>query len=218
MVGGLQLVCLRRRGLALLLLHRSTVSAQVTITGTIVDEGSGETLIGATIVVKGTTRGAASDLDGKYSIAASKGETLVFTSIGYATVEEIIGDATTIDVVLGTSLEELDEVVVIGYGSVRKKDATGSVASVKTKDFNRGASISPADLLQGKAAGVMITNSSGDPGANSTIRIRGNSSVRAGNDPLIVVDGVPLSGGTTSADVELGGGAGGMDSNKPTAE
>jgi iron complex outermembrane receptor protein len=203
---------LRKSGiLALLLLGFAisiTYAQEVTITGTVFDEASGEPIIGVTVVVKGTTTGAVSDLDGKYSITANKGETLVFTSIGFAAVEEIIGDATTIDVVLSLSLEELEEVVVIGYGSVRKKDATGSVASVKTADFNRGATTSPSDLLQGKAPGVMITNSSGDPGANSTIRIRGNSSVRAGNDPLIVVDGVPISGGTTSADVELGSGAG----------
>ena len=185
-----------------------TYAQEITITGTVFEEASGDPIIGVTIVVKGTTTGSVSDLDGKYSITANKGETLVFTSIGYEAVEEIIGDETTIDVILSTSVEELDEVVVIGYGSVRKKDATGSVASIKAKDFNRGSAISPSDLLQGRASGVMITNSSGDPGANSTIRIRGNSSVRAGNDPLIVVDGVPIAGGTTSADVDLGGGSG----------
>ncbi|MCK5134969.1 MAG: TonB-dependent receptor [Bacteroidales bacterium] len=180
-----------------------TYAQEVTITGTVVEESTSEPLIGASIVVKGTTQGTISDLDGKYSITVNKGETLVFSSIGYVIVEETVGDVTIIDVALGVSLEELEEVVVIGYGSVRKKDATGSVTSVKTEDFNRGAMTSPSDLLQGKAPGVMITNSSGDPGANSTIRIRGNSSVRAGNDPLIVVDGVPLAGGNTSANADL---------------
>ena len=132
----------------------------------------------------------------------------MFSSIGYELLKIVVGDETVIDVSLSLSFEELEEVVVIGYGSIRKKDATGSVTSVKTEDFNRGATTSPSDLLQGKAAGVMITNSSGDPGANSTIRIRGNSSVRAGNDPLIVVDGVPIGGGTTTADAELGEGSG----------
>ena len=198
---------LRKGGILSLLLLGFAISItyaqEITITGTVFEEASGEPIIGVTVVVKGTTTGAVSDLDGKYSITANKGETLIFTSIGFVAVEEIIGDATTIDVVLSTSYEELDEVVVIGYGSVKKEDATGSVTSVKADDFNRGATTSPSGLLQGKAAGVMITNSSGDPGANSTIRIRGNSSVRAGNDPLIVVDGVPLAGGNTSADADL---------------
>ena len=193
----------------------TTVCAQeVTITGTVVDESYNETLIGASIVVKGTTIGTISDLDGKYSITVNKGETLVFSSIGYATVEETVGDATIIDVALRVSFEELEEVIVVGYGSIRKKDATGSVTSVKTDDFNRGVQTSPSDLLQGKVAGVMITNSSGDPGANSNIRIRGNSSVRAGNDPLIVVDGIPLSGGSPD-EADLEGGIGNSSSRNP---
>jgi len=186
------------------LLVTTLISAQVpTVTGTVIDESTNETLIGATIVVKGTTRGAITGLDGNYTIAVSPGETLVFSSIGYESVEELVGDATVINVSLSVSFEELEEVIVIGYGSVKKKDATGAVTSVKTDDFNRGATTSPNDLLQGKAAGVMITNSSGDPGAGSNIRIRGNSSVRAGNDPLIVVDGVPLAGGNTQAEGDL---------------
>jgi len=186
------------------LVMSNVISAQeVTITGTVIDEGSNETLIGATIVVMGTTRGAITDLDGNYTINVSVGETLVFSSVGYTSQEIVVGDATVINVSLALSFEELEEVIVVGYGTVRKKDATGAVTPVKTEDFNRGSSTSPSDLLQGKAAGVMITNSSGDPGANSNIRIRGNSSVRAGNDPLIVVDGVPLAGGTTQADGDL---------------
>jgi len=191
------------------LLITTVVSAQeITVTGTITDASTGEPLIGASIVVQGTTRGVISDLDGNYSINVSIGESLLFSSIGYAPATKVVGESTVINVALVISAEELEEVVVIGYGSVRKKDATGSVTSVKTDDFNRGATTSPSDLLQGKAPGVMITNSSGDPGANSTIRIRGNSSVRAGNEPLIVIDGVPIAGGTTSADAELGGGSG----------
>jgi TonB-linked SusC/RagA family outer membrane protein len=180
------------------------LSAQdVTITGTVTDLSTNETLPGANIVIKGTTRGSITDLDGNFFIDASVGETLVFSSVGYAPVEIVVGDETVINVSLALSFEELDEVIVVGYGTVKKKDVTGSVTSVKTEDFNRGSQTSPADLLQGRAAGVMITNSSGDPGANSNIRIRGNSSVRAGNDPLIVVDGFPLAGGTTQADGDL---------------
>jgi iron complex outermembrane receptor protein len=137
----------------------------------------------------------------------------MFSYIGYSDVTKQITSGGTLNVELATSTEALDEVVVVGYGSVKKKDATGAVASVKTEDFNRGVSASPSDLIQGKVSGVMITNSSGDPGANTSIRIRGNSSVRSGNDPLIVVDGVPLSGGNTTASSNIG--IGNSDARNP---
>lgn len=182
----------------------TVLSAQeVTVTGVVTDASTNEAMIGATVTVKGTTQGTISDIEGKYSLTTEKGATLVFSSVGYETTEIMVGDETTIDLILNTSFEELEEIVVIGYGSVRKKDVTGAVTSVKSDDFNVGTTTSPQGLLQGKAAGVLITASSGDPGAGSNIRIRGNSSVRAGNDPLIVVDGIPLAGGNTQASGEL---------------
>lgn len=186
------------------LFFSSFLSAQeVTITGSVSDAANGELMPGVTVAIKGTTRGTISDVDGNFSIDAEVGATLVFSSIGYATKEVPVGNETVLNITLATSFEELEEIVVTGYGSVRKKDVTGSVASIKTEDFNKGFQTSPGQLLQGRAAGVIITSSSGDPGANSTISIRGNSSIRAGNDPLIVVDGVPLAGGTTIGEANM---------------
>ena len=186
---------------------------EVTVTGKVVDKDSQEPLPGVSIVVVGTTTGTITNFDGEYSISVPTGSNLMFSYIGYSDVTKVVSSDGTMNVELATSTESLDEVVVVGYGSVKKKDATGAVASVKTEDFNRGVQSSPSDLIQGKVSGVMITNSSGDPGASASIRIRGNSSVRSGNDPLIVVDGVPLSGGTTTASADVG--FGNIDSRNP---
>lgn len=186
---------------------------EVTVTGKVVDKDSQEPLPGVSIVVVGTTTGTITNFDGEYTINVNTGAQLLFSYIGYTDVTRNVTGGGTMNIELATSTEALDEVVVVGYGSVKKKDATGAVASVKTEDFNRGVQSSPSDLIQGKVSGVMITNSSGDPGANTSIRIRGNSSVRSGNDPLIVVDGVPLSGGTTTASANIG--FGNIDSRNP---
>ncbi|WP_346861854.1 TonB-dependent receptor [uncultured Draconibacterium sp.] len=177
---------------------------EVSVTGKVVDSDTQEPLPGVSIIVVGTTTGTVTNFDGEYTLGVTPGSSLLFSYIGYTNVEKMITAAGTVNVELAVSTESLDEVVVVGYGSVKKKDATGAVSSVKTEDFNRGVSSSPSDLIQGKVSGVMITNSSGDPGASSSIRIRGNSSVRSGNDPLIVVDGVPLSGGNTTASANVG--------------
>jgi iron complex outermembrane receptor protein len=142
--------------------------------------------------------------DGSYTISVPGPQAvLLFSFISYTTQSITVGAQTTIDVVLVPAVSTLNEVVVTGYGTQRKKDITGAVSNIKSDDFNKGAISNASQLIAGKAAGVMVTNSSGDPGANASIRIRGNSSVRAGNDPLIVVDGVPLSGGNTTADGDL---------------
>src|SRR5690606_355727 len=104
------------------------------------------------------------------------------------------GMVQTVDFNLTSSGESLDEVVVIGYGTARRRDLTGSVASVQAKDFNKGVIVAPDQLIQGRTAGVMVISNTGKPGGASTVRIRGNSSIRAGNNPLFVVDGIPLSG------------------------
>ncbi|MCK4677772.1 MAG: TonB-dependent receptor [Bacteroidales bacterium] len=185
-----------------------------TVTGNVTSEEEGA-IPGVNIVIQGTTQGTVTNVEGNYSIVVPGPDAvLVFSSIGFTTETVIVGNQSTINVLLVADVTALDEILVIGYGSVKKKDATGAIASLKTDDFNRGTRMSPSDLLQGKVAGVMITNSSGDPGANSNIRIRGNSSVRAGNDPLIVVDGIPLSGGSPD-EANLEGGMGNSSSRNP---
>ena len=171
-----------------------------------VSDASGP-LPGATILVKGTTNGAQTDLDGKFAIKnVGANAVLVFSYIGLKSQEVSVAGKSTINVVLKDDSAELKEVVVIGYGSVKKKDATGAVDQLSSKSFDNVGAPNPADLLRGKVAGVQVTSSSGEPGAGASIRIRGNSSIRSGNGPLIVIDGVPLDGGdiSTGSDIGLG--------------
>ncbi|MDT7829205.1 SusC/RagA family TonB-linked outer membrane protein [Pricia sp. S334] len=177
------------------------------VSGTVSD--SMGPLPGASVVVKGTTQGAQTDFDGNYTLSDVPADaTLVFSYIGYATQEVPVNGQSTIDVTLQEDAQALDEVVIIGYGQTTVKDATGAVAVVTAEDFNQGVISSPEQLIQGKTAGVQITQSSGEPGAGIDIRIRGTSSVRANNNPLFVVDGIPLSGEqTTASGGELGVGA-----------
>ncbi len=176
---------------------------QVTVTGQVSDAGDGMTIPGASVMVKGTTSGTITDLDGNYTIKANKTDVLIFRYMGYTTQEITVGEQTVINVVLKASDVGLEEVVVIGYGTVKKGDATGSVSAISSDDFNQGAITSAQDLLTGKSAGVVITSAGGAPGSGSTIRIRGGSSLNASNDPLIIVDGVPLSNGGVSGDANF---------------
>jgi TonB-linked SusC/RagA family outer membrane protein len=162
------------------------------ITGVVTDHTTGGPLPGVTVVVKGTSSGTITDINGTYSIKASSDQTLVFSYIGYSKMEEPVGENTEINITLTEETTALDELVVIGYGTVKKTDATGSINTVSSKDFNKGAITSAQDLLIGKSAGVVITNSGGAPGAGATIRIRGGSSLNASNDPLLIIDGVPI--------------------------
>lgn len=182
--------------LVTLLLALQTFAQQRTITGRVTDN-TGAPVAGATVTVKGTNIATSTGSDGTYrlNVPESAG-TLVISAVGYGNVESAI-TGSTVDVGLATSQSNLNEVVVVGYGTARKRDLTGSVASVKSKDFNQGVFASPDNLIQGKVAGVQVINNTGAPGGASTIRIRGISSIRSGNAPLIVVDGVPLSGGST---------------------
>jgi len=172
--------------------------AQQTITGTVTDAGDGSTLVGATVQIKGTTSGTITDVEGKYSLQASQEDVLVFSFVGYEQQTATVGNQTTIDVALQPSAESLEGVVVIGYGTQKKDDNTGSVTAISSKDFNEGAITSPEELFRGKSAGVDVTSNSGAPGAGATIRIRGGSSLSASNDPLFVIDGVPVDGGGIS--------------------
>lgn len=162
---------------------------------------------GASVSVKGTSNSTQTDFDGNFTINAKSDAVLVFSFIGLKTKEVAVAGKTTLNVVMQQDQQELKEVVVIGYGSVKKKDATGAVDQLSSKSFDNISSTSPAELLRGKVSGVQVTSASGEPGAAASIRIRGNSSIRSGNGPLIVIDGVPLDGGDVSAggsDVGLG--------------
>ena len=167
----------------------NTISAQ--ISGTIIDD-TGEPLIGVNISLKNNiTTGTITDIDGQYSIKAKPGDTLSYSYIGFQPLDRIVGDNKTINVTLGESSELLNEVVVIGYGTLTKKDLTGTVTKIGTKDFNKGSIATPEALLNGKVAGLQITTG-GEPGSGSSINLRGQTSLSASSRPLFVVDGVPL--------------------------
>ena len=167
--------------------------AQQTMTGKVTEKATGSELPGVGIIIKGTTKGASTDFDGNYILEnVNQGDVLVFSYIGFATLEVTVGASTTINVALEQDTETLDEIVLIGYGTTTIKDATGAVAAISEKDFNEGNIVSPANLIQGRVAGVSIV-SDGAPGGGSAIRIRGGSSLGASNDPLIVIDGMPIS-------------------------
>jgi TonB-dependent starch-binding outer membrane protein SusC len=175
-----------------------------TVTGkvTAADDGSG--VPGVNVLEKGTTNGTVTDVDGGFSINVNENATLVFSFVGYTTQEVAVGTQNVIDVALASDVTSLSEVVVIGYGEVRKMDATGAIEVVSKDKFNKGFQTSPEQLIQGRVAGIQITPSSGAPGAATNIRIRGASSIRGGNAPLIVLDGVPLDGRDISAGSDVG--------------
>ena len=188
---------LLKKPLLIIMLLIGSITYGQSIKGVVSDaDGS---LPGVSITVKGTTTGVQTDFDGNYTIKAKEGDVLVYNYLGYKTEQRTVGSESVINVTMTQDSTELDEIVVIGYGSTTVKDATGSVTSVTSGDFNKGVISSPEQLIQGKTAGVQISNTSGAPGAGVNIRIRGSNSVRSNNNPLFVVDGVPLSGGATTA-------------------
>ena len=142
--------------------------------------------------MKGTSQGVITNIDGEYSIDTRSNAILEFSYIGYVSQEVPVSGIKIINVTLQEEVSKLDEVVVVGYGTMKKSDLTGSVSGVKAKDFNTGLVSSPSQLIQGRVAGVNITNNGGEPGGGVTIRVRGSNSIRSGQDPLYVVDGVPL--------------------------
>lgn len=192
--------------LAILLSIFQVAYAQKTVTGTVTDQ-DGKGIPGVTVTVKGTSTATQTDQSGNFSIAASDNATLVFSSVGFTSTEVAVSGRSTISTTLAAQNQSLSEVVVIGYGTARRRDVTGSVASVNAKDFNKGVQVAADQLIQGKVAGVQVMNNSGAPGGGTTIRIRGASSIRAGNQPLFVVDGVPLDNNSArpgGGDVGLG--------------
>lgn len=185
--------------LFLLLFLPLSVLAQGTLGGTVVDSKTNQPIPGVNVVIQGSASGTQTDFDGKYKLQKiNKGDKLVFSFIGYTSQTVTFNNQQSINVNLVEESNELKEVVVqVGYGTVKKKDATGSVALISAKDFNKGAIVSVDGLLNGRAAGVVVT-SSGTPGNDPVIRIRGGSSLLASNDPLIVVDGLPIDGGLSA--------------------
>jgi TonB-linked SusC/RagA family outer membrane protein len=164
---------------------------EVTVTGKVIDEG-GEPIPGVTVLVRGTTTGTVTGLDGGYTLTAPEESTLIFSFIGFVSQEISVGNRSTIDVTLMEDETSLDEVVVVGYGTVQRKDLTGSIASVGSKDIKDLAATRVDQALMGKIAGVQVLPVSGEPGAPPQIRIRGIGSISAGGGPLYVVDGFPI--------------------------
>jgi len=192
-----------KQALLLLLLiftHGFLFAQQATISGVVKSAPDNLGLPGVSVRLKGTAVATSTDSVGKFSIKIPTAGVLEFSSIGYKTQEVSVTNSTTLNITLLEDASTLGEVVVVGYGTTRKQDLTGSVAVIGVKDFQKGSITTPEQMLSGKVAGVSITSNSGQPGSGSTIRIRGGSSLNASNDPLFVIDGVPLeSGGVSGA-------------------
>lgn len=178
----------------MLLLGSWTAMGQNKVTGSVTDAQSGAPIPGVTVSVSGSTVATQTDNKGNFTINAASDAVLVFTAVNYVAQEVAVGGRSTVTVQMVHSVEQLSEVVVsIGYGTTRKKDLTGSVTQISSDDFQSGQITTPEQLISGKVAGVQIVSNGGAPGAGSTIRIRGGASLNASNDPLIVIDGVPIS-------------------------
>lgn len=179
--------------ISLACLVSTTVLAQggYQVKGVVVDAAG--PVIGATVIEQGTTNGTSTGLDGDYVLTVKSADAMVEIScIGYAS-QVFKASEVPSTITLAEDAEFLDDVVVIGYGTVKKNDMTGSVTAIKTEELNRGAIVSTQDMLKGKVAGLQVIPGDGRPGGGSTIRVRGAASLNASNDPLIVIDGVPLA-------------------------
>lgn len=183
---------IKTASIVLMLLAFTQLQAQTyEVTGTVKDQRTGELLPGVSVVIKNTQRGTVTDIDGKYVIPVEQGVTLVFSFVGYEPVEVITSANTVISVFMRESVSLLEEVVVVGYGTTTKKEVTGSVTSLKTKDFNGGAFTDPMGLVQGKVAGLTISQPNGaDPNGGYEFILRGVNTLEAGKQPLIIIDGV----------------------------
>ena len=196
------------------------MAQQVTVTGTVLDGTDDSPMIGASVLVKGTTTGTITDINGKFSISLPAGKSvLVFSSIGYQPQEVTLKSGQiTVSVVMKEDSELLDEVVVVGYGTMKKSDLTGSVASVSGDKLRESIATNVDQMLQGRIAGVQVQANSGAPGAATSIRIRGASSINNTNEPLYIIDGIPMSGaGTSTAGFDWSGGSNGQNVVNPLA-
>lgn len=179
--------------LLIMLVSQAGLMAQSVQVKGVVKSAAGITLPGVNVVLKGTTTGTSTGADGKYSISAPANGTLVFSSIGYETLEMAIGGKTNLDAVLTESVKNLSEIVVVGYGSQKKKDVTGAISTFSSKEFEDRPNTQFGYALEGRAAGVQIIRPSGQPQAGFSIRVRGTSTITAGSEPLYIVDGVPTT-------------------------
>lgn len=188
----------------LLFLGNVSVFAQHAVKGQITDAKTGEPLVGVNVVLKGLSEsGTISDLNGNYSLSVSESSTLIFSYIGYVSQEVSVKGRSVVNVSLSEDVEALEEVVVIGYGTMRKRDVTGALSQVKAKDMQAITVPNPIQALQGRVPGVAITTNTGAPEGNFTIRVRGTNSIKGGNDPLYVVDGMPVNPSSiNSQDIE----------------
>lgn len=166
------------------------------INGVVTDE-DGEPLVGATVSIAGTTSGTITNVDGEFTISANEGDVLVISFVGYVTKEVEVNNQTNISVQLAADSRQLEDIVVIAYGEKKKSDITGAISSIDEEEFNKGVVVNPGELLQGKVAGVNVSNASGEPGASQNIVIRGVGSLRSGTTPLYVVDGFVLDNSST---------------------
>ena len=171
------------------------LSAQTSSVDGKVTDSSSDPLVGVNVVVKGTSTGTSSDFDGNFTISVNQGDVLVFSYVGYTTQEITYSGQLSFSVSMSEDASQLDEVLLIGYGSVTKDDLTGAADLISSDDFNTGSVLSPEQLISGKLAGVSVTSGSGAPGDGQVVRIRGLGSLSLTNSPLIVVDGVPLNDG-----------------------
>lgn len=184
----------------LMILCVQNIMAQKRTVSGIVTDSKNEPLIGVNVTIKNaSTTGTITDIDGKYSLEIPSGNSvLVFSMPGYSTQEVKVSNRSVVDIVLKDDMQALEEVVVVGYGTMKKSDLTGSVSSITSDNFKLGTDLTPQQLMQGAFSGVNISQNSGKPGGSNTIRVRGGTSITASNDPLYVIDGVPIS---TSAGV-----------------
>ena len=186
-----RLTSVLRSALAAAFLFLGT-AAFAQVTGTVIDAANGEPVIGASVLVQGTTTGTITDFDGNFTLNAAADAVLQVSYMGYKTLEVPVNGQKHLNISLHEDSELLDEVVVVGYGVVKKNDATGSVTAIKPDEMNKGLNTNATDMMQGKIAGVNVTTNSGKPGDGATIRIRGGSSLSASNDPLIIIDGLAM--------------------------
>lgn len=181
---------MKNKTFLLVLFAAFSLSMSAQVTGTVLDASTAEPIIGANVIEKGTTNGTITDFDGNFVLMAQEGALLEISYMGYKTVE--VKATNGMQIQLGEDTELLDEVVVVGYGVVKKNDATGSVTAIKPDAMNKGLTTNAQDMLAGKVAGVIVTSNDGTPGGGATIRVRGGSSLSASNDPLIVIDGLAM--------------------------
>ncbi|WP_028376183.1 SusC/RagA family TonB-linked outer membrane protein [Leeuwenhoekiella sp. MAR_2009_132] len=171
-----------------------------TVSGTVTNASTGEPLIGVNVILKGTSKGVSTDLDGNYSISnVTSDAVLSFSFLGFENKEVSVSAQIAINITLTPVANELDELVIVGYGKKKKRNLTGSIASVGSEEIEQTNQQDAVSILQGRAAGVQVTSNSGAPGGAMTIRVRGNSSLNSGNDPLYVVDGVPIESNSLSS-------------------